>query len=275
MAKITANGVQIHHELHGEGVPLVLVHGSWVDSSSWAGVVPLLAGSFQVLVYDRRGHSRSERPTGKGSVHEDAEDLGALIDALDLGPAHVVTSSYGGNIALRLAAKRPELFRSLASHEPPLVGLLAGDPDSEPLLAGAASTFEAVGGRIATGDHEGAARRFVEEVALGPGGWNQLPPGAREVMVHNAPTFLDEIQDADQTMADAEALAALEMPVLFTDGSAGSPMFERVADRLAEIVPTAARATIRGAAHAPHLDAPEAYAATIRAFAPGRIPQPA
>ena len=94
--------------------PLVLVHGSWVDATRWRFVVPGLAESFRVLVYDRRGHSRSERPDAPGSVDEDG-DLAALLETLDLAPAHVVTSSYGGNIALRLATRRPQIFRSLSA----------------------------------------------------------------------------------------------------------------------------------------------------------------
>jgi pimeloyl-ACP methyl ester carboxylesterase len=47
-----------------------------------------LAESFRVVVYDRRGHSRSQRPDTPGSVDEDGEDLAALLEALDLAPAH-------------------------------------------------------------------------------------------------------------------------------------------------------------------------------------------
>ena len=82
-------------------------------------MVPGLAESFRVVVYDRRGHSRSQRPDTPGSVDEDGDDLAALLEALELAPAHVVTNSYGGNIALRLATRRPEVFRSLSCHEPP------------------------------------------------------------------------------------------------------------------------------------------------------------
>ena len=55
------NGVSIFLEEFGSGDPLVLVHGSWVDHMEWPFVVPLLAPRFRVTVYDRRGHSQSER----------------------------------------------------------------------------------------------------------------------------------------------------------------------------------------------------------------------
>ena len=131
---IDVNGVRLYYELHGSGEPLVLVHGSWGDARSWRLVVPGLAESFRVVVYDRRGHSRSQRPDTPGSVDEDGDDLAALLEALDLAPAHVVTNSYGGNIALRLATRRPEVFRSLSCHEPPLWSLLADDPEPREIL---------------------------------------------------------------------------------------------------------------------------------------------
>jgi len=94
------NGAKLFYELNGSGDPLVLVHGSWVDHKDWQLVVPHLARSFRVLTYDRRGHSLSERPLGQGSRREDEEDLAALMEALDLAPAHVAANSFGGSIAV-------------------------------------------------------------------------------------------------------------------------------------------------------------------------------
>ncbi|MGH2985621.1 MAG: alpha/beta fold hydrolase [Solirubrobacterales bacterium] len=67
MAEAEANGVRLYYEHHGSGDPLVLVHGSWADATNWALVVPALAEGFQVLVYDRRGHSRSQHPTRRAA----------------------------------------------------------------------------------------------------------------------------------------------------------------------------------------------------------------
>lgn len=64
-----------------------------------------------------------------GGVDEDGDDFAALLEALDLAPAHVVTNSGGGNIALRLAGRRPDLFRSLSCHEPPVWSLLESDSE--------------------------------------------------------------------------------------------------------------------------------------------------
>lgn len=219
------------------------------------------------LSYDRRGHSRSERPDTAGSVEEDGDDLAALLETLDLAPAHVMTNSYGGNIALRLAARRPDLFRSLSCHEPPLWNLIAGDPESQEMLEQGAKSLGAVGRRIAEGDHEGAARQFVEEVVFGPGAWdNELPPEVRAIFTQNAPTFLDELQDPEQLRIDEELLTRLELPVHLTEGAESPPAFRRVIERLMQLIPGATRETIDGAAHLPHLMTPDVYAAvTVRA----------
>ena len=260
MPEAQANGVRLYYEIHGGGEPLVLVHGSWVDATRWRFVVPGLAESFRVLVYDRRGHSRSERPAAASSVDEDGDDLAALLETIDLAPAHVVTSSYGGNIALRLATRRPQLFRSLCCHEPPLWSLLQRDQEAQELLQQGARSLDAVGRRIVDGDHEGAARQFVEEVAFGPGAWeNELTPEMRAIFVQNAPTYLDELQDPKQLHIDEDALLQLELSVRLTQGSASPPTFPAVIDRLVELIPHASRETIDGAGHAPQLTHPERY----------------
>jgi len=85
------NGIRVYWEINGDvGDPMVLVHGSWGDHQNWAAAVPALSRSFRVLTYDRRGHSRSERPAGQGSVRDDVADLAALLVELRHSPAHVV-----------------------------------------------------------------------------------------------------------------------------------------------------------------------------------------
>ena len=261
MAETEVNGVGLYYELEGSGEPLALVHGSWGDATSWRFVVPGLAERFRVLTYDRSGHSRSERPDAPGSIDEDGDDLAALLEALDLAPAHVATSSWGGNVALRLATRRADVFRSLTCHEPPLWGLLEGDAESREMLQRGARSLEEVGRRIASGEHEGAARHFVEQVAFGPGAWErELPPEMRAVFVQNAATYLDEFRDPNQLDVDQDALARLEIPVRLTEGTESPTVFGRVVDRLMQLIPRVTRETIDGAAHVPQLSTPERYA---------------
>jgi len=259
MATATVNGVDLYCATAGAGPSLFFVHGSWGDADNWTPVVPLLAGECFVVTYDRRGHSRSERPSAQGSVHEDVTDLAALIEALDLAPAFVCGNSYGALITLRLAATRPDLIRGIAVHEPPGVPLLSGDPAFEPLTEAYEEHIAPVRDLLEAGEYAAAAERFVDTIALGPGQWGQLPEPARQTFVRNAPTYLDELRDPECLGLDLDALATYSKPALLTHGDQSPPMFAPILDRIAPSLPHAQRHLYVGAGHLPHVTHPEAY----------------
>ena len=228
--------------------------------------MPDLSKSFEVLAYDRRGHSASERPAQQGSVFEDADDLAALVDGLGLGPAHIAGNSFGAVIALRAATRRPDIFRSLIVHEPPLFPLLAGT-ELEHALMEVQGRLDPVVKLLENGDHEDAARLFVETIAFGPGAWEQqLTPAMREVFIANAPTFLDETLDPDALQMDLDALAGFDRPALLTSGTESAPFFGPVLDMVARSLPRAERVTIDGADHVPHISVPGRYVELLETF---------
>ncbi len=267
MAFANVNGVSLYYELGGtHKPPIVLVHGSWDSHQDWEMVVPILAETFQVLTYDRRGHSQSERPAGPGSIHEDVSDLANLITQLDLAPAWIVGNSFGASIALRLASQRPELFRGLIAHEPPLFALLAGDQNLAPMLADVQQKIMDVVERIAAGDHALATEAFVETIALGPGSWAQIPSDYQQTMIENAPTFLDEARDPEQLTFDLNTIKSFSKPTLLTRGDQSPPLFRPVVTMLAAALPHAQVVTLPGAGHIPHVTHPADYVATILRF---------
>jgi len=115
----------------GEGDLAVLVHGSfgW-GAETWAEQRPL-AGSYRLLLVDRRGFGGSP-PDGRVDFDRDAEDVAELLD----DGAHLVGQSYGGVVSLLAAARRPEGVRSLTVIEPPAFGLVRGNAPVEKLIAG-------------------------------------------------------------------------------------------------------------------------------------------
>jgi pimeloyl-ACP methyl ester carboxylesterase len=260
MATITVNEVALYYTAGGTGPNLILVHGSWGDADNWKPVAPLLAKHCTVISYDRRGHSRSERPPTQGSAHEDVADLAALIEALDLAPAFICGSSYGALITLRLAATRSELVRGVVVHEPPGLALLFDDPALKPLAEAARQRLVSVQALLEAGEYPAAAERFVDTVAFGPGEWARLPAPVRQTFVRNAPTFLDELRDPDAFALDLDALATYRKPALLTHGDHSPPEFAPILDRIAAVLPQAERHLYTGAGHVPHLTHPADYA---------------
>ena len=254
----------------GAGEPLVLVHGGLTDHRSWLLVAPGLSESFLVVAYDRRGHSRS-RQAGDGPRSRHEDDLAAVIEAFDLGPAHVAGSSYGASIALGLASQSPELVRSLVAHEPPLFGI-DGSTMFEPVARDIEARLFGVAQQIRAGDLLGGVARFIDEVTLGPGMWERLPDEVRQTMVDNAPTFLETIDDPRWADLDVERLSRRSVPLLLTDGERSPAALRMVVSELAGLLSVAGgveRRTFSGAGHVPQLTHPEQYVETVRAFLRG------
>jgi pimeloyl-ACP methyl ester carboxylesterase len=265
------NGVRLFWEQRGErGAPLVLVHGSWGDHHNWDFVVPGLARTFRVLTYDRRGHSQSERLPTQGSIEEDVADLAAFIAAAGIAPAHVAGNSFGAAITLKLAAAQPELFVSATAHEPPLLGMLGEDP----ALRVVRDRIGAVLDTLRSGDQESGARQFVENVALGPGMWDKLPPQMRQTFVFNASTWLDEMNEPESAMVvDLARLASFPQPLLITSGDQSPPFFHVILDKILTAVPHARQYTFRGAGHVPHFTDADLYVRVVEEFLQhGRLP---
>jgi pimeloyl-ACP methyl ester carboxylesterase len=266
MSQARVNGLNLYYQLLGSGEPLVLVHGSWGDHTSWQLVARTLAESFRVLTYDRRGHSQSEGAAGQGSRVQDEDDLAALIQTLDLGPAHIAGNSYGASVVLGLATRHPELFRSVIVHEPPLTGIVAGDAELQPLMKEMQKKVDAVVAQLEAGDLAGGTRRFVEEVSFGPGAWDQLPEQARQTFMGNALTFVDEQRDPARADLDLAKLSSFSAPALLTQGDQSPPWFPVIMKKLSEALEQAEQLTLSGAGHAPHRTHPSLYVETLTRF---------
>jgi pimeloyl-ACP methyl ester carboxylesterase len=266
MATMNANGTELYYEVEGEGPPLVLVHGNWSDRTSWAFLAPQLARDFRVLSYDRRGHGRSGRSPGDTPRHHNEDDLIALIETVHGEPAHVVGNSYGGLVSLAVAARRPELIRTLSVHEPPALSL-PGDEQYARQMAGLFDTLRLVTAEIERGDVERGARRFMDEAALGEGAWALIPDEMRALFFATAPAFAQEARAARWTELDLANVRRYGGPILLTKGDASPPWLPMIVDRLAELLPDADTATVAGAGHAPHGTHPVEYATLLAEFA--------
>jgi pimeloyl-ACP methyl ester carboxylesterase len=113
---IEANGISLYVEEHGEGTPVLMLHG-WPDSARlWRHQAPVLAGrGYRVITPDLRGFGRSEQPAEvrSYSLRNVVGDITALLDALGVAAAHVVGHDWGGAVAWLTAIMRPDRVRTL------------------------------------------------------------------------------------------------------------------------------------------------------------------
>jgi pimeloyl-ACP methyl ester carboxylesterase len=243
-------------EPEGEGPPLVLIHGGWTDHTTWSRLVPSLTSSFRVIRYDRRGHSRSQRGASRPTRVQHEDDLAALVERLECGPAHLVGTSYGALMALALAGRRPDLVRSVVAHEPPALALTP--------MSDVEALFEGVRDEILAGNPAGATERFFEEAVLGPGGWELVPEPVRRAAIANTDTYLDMLADPGWATLDVTSVARFAGPILITYGDNGPQWLSHLATAVSERTGSP-KQIISGAGHTPHHTHPQALAAIIKA----------
>lgn len=108
------NGLKMYYEIHGAGFPLVLIHGGGSDMYVTFGrVLYLLAQNHQVIAVDLQAHGRTPDRGVPTSFEQDADDVAALLKSIGIGQADVIGFSNGGNTAMQLAIRHPQLVRKI------------------------------------------------------------------------------------------------------------------------------------------------------------------
>jgi pimeloyl-ACP methyl ester carboxylesterase len=125
-SRLEVKGISLHVEDTGGELPaIVFSHGLLLSTRLWDAQVAALRSRYRCIAYDHRGQGQSTVPRER-SIDMDAcaEDAASLIERLGVAPCHFVGLSMGGFVGMRLAARRPELLRS--------VSLLETSADPEP-----------------------------------------------------------------------------------------------------------------------------------------------
>jgi pimeloyl-ACP methyl ester carboxylesterase len=107
------NDLNLYYEVHGEGPPLILLHGAYMTAEMMAPLTEGLAGTRQVIVPEMQAHGRTGDVDRPLSYEQMADDTAALLRHLELEQADVVGYSMGGGAALQLAIRHPALVRRL------------------------------------------------------------------------------------------------------------------------------------------------------------------
>jgi pimeloyl-ACP methyl ester carboxylesterase len=109
-----ANGVQLHYDEAGAGPQvIVFIHGLMLASESYAAQREAFRSTHRVITFDLRGQGKSQKTHDGLDLDTLAADTAELIKQLVVGPCHVVGFSMGSFIAMRVAARHPELVHSL------------------------------------------------------------------------------------------------------------------------------------------------------------------
>jgi pimeloyl-ACP methyl ester carboxylesterase len=279
--RVAVDGTELAYLEQGSGAPLVYVHGALSDIRYLEAEVPVLAKRLRTIVYSRR-YAWPNQPLGEGATDllaQHVDDLAGVIRALDAAPAHVVGISLGGTIALLLAARHPDLVRTLILEDPgafsilvsippkpqELLGLLLTRPRTFFMLMRVSASFGRIGAAMRQGRNEDAIRLMINFVN-GFDAYSELPASNKEQAQANLATFRASLELPDSTGPTAADAQGIQQPLLLLTGDRSPAHFRMVIDRLAELMPNAEVKEIPGASHGMNFQNPEALDAAIIDF---------
>lgn len=242
-----------------EGTPILLVHGTGSDHTTWRVVAPLLAEDRRVFALDRRGRGASGDSPAY-SAQREVEDVAAVADAIAAAGGRgiaVVGHSLGGRLALAASLRSGAIERVVAYEGAPT----RPDPGGadERLLAGLAADLRA-------GDHDAVLERFLREAAGLPE--DQLAAfRASELWTMRASTAPQIVREVDAALHDPavgmEALARVGVPVLQLAGTESPARFWDGVVALDRQITHGRREFVAGARHNAHHSHAEAFSAAV------------
>ena len=260
--RILCNGVQLMVEDSGGGGPTVLFsHGLLYSLRMWDAQIASLRARFRCVAYDHRGQGQSEAPPTGLDMDTVTEDAAALIASLRLGPVHFVGLSMGGFVGMRLAARRPELVRSLA-----LLDTAAGPEPAKNLPRYRRLEWVArwIGTRpvlkpVQAIMHGASARRDPTRAA-------DLRAWREHLLRVDAKAMTRAVEGVLQRQSAVPLLARIRCPTLVLVGEEDTATVPARAAEVAAGIAGARLVRIPRAGHMSPIDAPEAVTAELRAF---------
>jgi pimeloyl-ACP methyl ester carboxylesterase len=256
---VQANGLEIAYQRVGKGPPLVLVHGATTDGRLWQPQLAALSDAFTVVAWDEPGAGRSSDVPTEFGLTDYANCLATLIDALQLGPAHVAGLSWGGTVVLELYRHHPSLVATLI-----LIDTYAGWKGSLPAdevrarVEGIRQTLAAPAGEFDPG------------LAL-PGWFASDPPAefvplleemAADVRPESMRTALLVMAEADQR----DLLPRIAVPTLLIWGELDVRSPLGVARQFKQAIPDTDLVVLPGAGHVSNLERPDLFNAAVLEF---------
>jgi pimeloyl-ACP methyl ester carboxylesterase len=259
MARMMPDGARIAYRRLGDGPGTVLVHGGFIDSRSWTGLMEVLARTRTVVAADRRGHGDSDPYTSSYRLPDDVGDLAAIVAELaaEVGEVELVAVSAGCHVALAAAVAGAPAAR-VVLWEPP-------DFQATPVRAGLYGRLDRA---AATGDRKLLVRLLLNEV-VGVNTGSRVPrlvfpllfrSSFGRMALANALAIPAGLRAFEACDWDAQDLSALGMPVTFLIGSQSPPFNRRFADSVASRIPHATIEVIAGGSHGTPMEQPDHFA---------------
>ena len=249
----------------GHGPTVVLLHSSGSSGRQWDPLIAGLHDRFRLHAVDLHGHGGT--PAWQAGRPMSLEDDAALVEPLLLAPegVHLVGHSYGGALALKLAALHPERVNSVAVYEPVLFRLLLDYHPRDHAVTEVTITAGSIRRWLERGHADLAAKRFVDFWS-GDGSWSALPAAVQHVIAARMPSVVAHFRALFFDSMTRSTLARLTMPVLCMTGGTTLTATRRLGELLRFAIPRASHMTMSGMGHMGPLTHPAQVIEPVAAF---------
>lgn len=213
-----------YHE-SGSGVPVVFIHGAWVDYRLFKPYSQALSERFRLVLVSLR-HHYPERWDGKSepvSFRRHGSDLAGLIRALGLGKVHLIGQSMGGLVAVEVARAAPELLRSLVLVDPAGPAVLLGDEMVARVNDMATRRSQAIRDQLEGEAGRIGAAAFGWNAGAGAGSFEKFSSAIQQIFADNIGTMAATPNTSPPGLECGQA-RSFGFPVLLTHGER-SPKF--------------------------------------------------
>ncbi len=255
---VTVNGTRLYYEVMGEGHPLVLIHGGYMDRRMWDDQFTLFANHYRVIRYDVRGFGKSELPQ---VPYVDRQDLYELLRALEVERTYLLGLSLGGEIAIDFTLEYPSMVDALV-----LVGAsVSGAPVlqlyTEEQLKQRRLQEEPLKKAMSARDIPALVEALMNNPTLVP---SPAYPEPRLRVRQNLSeySFVWLLDPAPRQKIDPpawERLSTIQVPTLLIVGSDDDILLHRIADKLEQDIAGARRVVIPETHHMPNMEKPEEF----------------
>ncbi|AIO36335.1 alpha/beta hydrolase fold family protein [Burkholderia cenocepacia] len=261
-----SSGISLPYVERGGGAPMVFVHGSLCDYRYWDPQLAALSAHYRCIAPSLSHYW----PAVEAGIQDEfgwqnhVDELAEFIDALDLGPVHLVGHSRGGSVAFNVARQHPHLVRTLTLADPGGPLQRDGVREEAKLPAAAMALRTRAVDLIDSGSVEAGLEMFVDSVSL-PGAWKKSTSRFRTMAIDNASTLPKQLRDPLPAYTQHTA-AAIACPTLLIDGQRSPKMFRNNVETLAQWIGNAQRQTVAGASHGMNAASPAVFNRYVHEF---------
>jgi pimeloyl-ACP methyl ester carboxylesterase len=243
---------------HGNGHPLVLIHGSLCDLRYWKAQIPALARDFRVFSISLPDYWPDDAATSHTgfSAASHAAAVASFIDSHCDGAAHIVGHSRGGRVAFELARRHADKVRALVLADP---GLMLNDNDDSRGNFKQRSLEYIRAGRV-----EDGLALFIDTVS-GEETWRRMVPWFKKMVVDNAHTLEPQVAEPAYRLTEQDAREVTQ-PVLLIGGALSPQPYPAILAALQDWLPNAQSMRIAGSSHGMNLGNPRAFNEAVRRF---------